>query len=359
MSSAVRTLSPDDETEEEKQLMKKWNSTSFFSKLAWRNIILLTLLHPAALYGLYLGVVSVKWSTIIYSSLIGYWSGFGITAGAHRLWTHRTYKAKLPLRIFLALANTIAFQTPLYVWARDHRVHHAFSETDADPHNANRGFFFSHMGWLMLKKHPYVTTRGRKIDLSDLKADPVVMLQYMLYIPVVVPVSFFLPPLLVSYWSGDPYWNCFFVSLTRYVIILHSTWLVNSAAHLYGNKPYDRYIGPVENKWVAFFAVGEGWHNYHHVFPQDYKTSELGGYKLNITTMFIDAMAWLGQAYDLKTVPDHVITGRAERTGDGSHKPQESHYQNNNTVISKSKSNIDTSTAKSMSNIDTSTAKSL
>jgi len=96
----------------------------------------------------------------------------------------------------------------------------------------------------------------------------------------------------------------------------------------------------VENKWVSFFAVGEGWHNYHHVFPYDYKTSELGGYKLNITTMFIDAMAWLGQAYDLKTVPEHVVASRAERTGDGTHKVPDAHYKNNN---------IDTATIKSKS----------
>lgn len=104
-------------------------------------------------------------------------SGLGITAGAHRLWAHRSYKAKWPLRLILMIFNTIAFQDAAYHWARDHRVHHKYSETDADPHNATRGFFFSHIGWLLCKKHPEVKAKGKGVDLSDLRADPILMFQ--------------------------------------------------------------------------------------------------------------------------------------------------------------------------------------
>jgi stearoyl-CoA desaturase (delta-9 desaturase) len=83
-----------------------------------------------------------------------------------------------------------------------------------------------------------------------------------------------------------------------------------------------RNISPVENVPVAIIAFGEGWHNYHHVFPWDYKTSELGEYKMNLTTGFIDFFAWLGWAYDLKTVPLELVKRRARRTGDGSHRKQ-------------------------------------
>lgn len=110
--------------------------------------------------------------------LLTYITGFGITAAAHRLWAHRAYKANLPMRIMLIIFNTIAFQNSVYVWARDHRVHHKFSETDADPHNATRGMFFSHIGWLMCKKHPEVKAKGKTIDMSDLEADPIVMFQH-------------------------------------------------------------------------------------------------------------------------------------------------------------------------------------
>lgn len=79
---------------------------------------------------------------------------FGITAGVHRLWSHRAYKARFPLRVFLAFCNSVSYQNSIYEWARDHRVHHKYTETNADPVNSKRGFFFSHVGWLCCKKHP-------------------------------------------------------------------------------------------------------------------------------------------------------------------------------------------------------------
>jgi stearoyl-CoA desaturase (delta-9 desaturase) len=113
--------------------------------------------------------------------LIGYIlcdvAGIGVTAGAHRLWAHRTYKAKLPLRILLAIGQTIALQNDIHEWVRDHRVHHKFTDTDADPHNSTRGFFFSHMGWLMVKKHKDVFIKGKTVDMSDVESDPVVRFQ--------------------------------------------------------------------------------------------------------------------------------------------------------------------------------------
>lgn len=106
--------------------------------------------------------------------LIGGVSGFGVTGGAHRFWTHRSYKANTLLRTILMLCFTVSGQNSIYEWVRDHRVHHKFSETDADPHNSNRGFFFAHVGWLMMHKHPEVVRKGKMLDLSDIMEDPVV-----------------------------------------------------------------------------------------------------------------------------------------------------------------------------------------
>lgn len=93
------------------------------------------------------------------------------------------------------------------------------------------------------------------------------------------------------------------------------TWLVNSAAHMWGRRPYDKHINPSENLGVVIGAIGEGYHNYHHTFPWDYATSELG-WRLNLTTIFIDTMAWLGLAYDLRVVSPDMIRNRKNRTGD-------------------------------------------
>jgi stearoyl-CoA desaturase (delta-9 desaturase) len=212
----------------------------------------------------------------------------------------------------------MAFQNHIYEWSRDHRVHHKYSETDADPHNAKRGFFFAHMGWLLTRKHPDVKAKGKGIDMSDLLADPVVKYQKMFYLPLVLLMCFFVP-MYVPYalWS-ESMWNAFFVcSILRYIMVLHSTWLVNSAAHMWGDKPYDREINPAENTFVAYAALGEGHHNYHHTFPWDYSASEWG-WKINMTSFFIDLWAKLGLAYDLKQVPKEIVAKRKKFNGDGS-----------------------------------------
>ncbi|TMW54346.1 hypothetical protein DOY81_000619 [Sarcophaga bullata] len=247
-------------------------------------------------------------------------SGLGITAGAHRLWAHRSYKAKWPLRLILMIFNTIAFQDAAYHWARDHRVHHKYSETDADPHNATRGFFFSHIGWLLCKKHPEVKAKGKGVDLSDLRQDKIIMFQKKYYMLLMPLLCFLLPTVIPMYFWNETFINSWFVAtMFRWCFILNVTWLVNSAAHKFGGKPYDKYINPAENPSVAILAFGEGWHNYHHVFPWDYKTAEFGQYSMNLTTAFIDFFAKIGWAYDLKTVSADIIKKRVKRTGDGTH----------------------------------------
>ncbi|KFM62060.1 Stearoyl-CoA desaturase 5, partial [Stegodyphus mimosarum] len=284
-------------------------------KIVWRNVILFAYLHLAALYGLYLMFVSAKWQTNVFAFFLYITSGLGVTAGAHRLWSHRSYKARLPLRIFLAFVYTIAFENDIYEWARDHRVHHKYSETDADPHNAKRGFFFAHIGWLLCRKHPDVIKRGKAIDLSDLMADPVVRFHRKHYLKLVLLCCFVMPTLIPMYCWGETFLNSFLIAtLFRLCFTLNQTWLVNSAAHMWGTQPYDITINPRQNALTVLGAVGEGFHNYHHTFPYDYATSEYG-VKYNLTTAFINTMAFLGLAYDRKTASKGAIEGRKARTG--------------------------------------------
>jgi stearoyl-CoA desaturase (delta-9 desaturase) len=228
-------------------------------------------------------------------------SGLGITAGCHRLWAHRSYSATLPLRIFLMLANSIANQGSIYHWSRDHRVHHKHSETNGDPHNATRGFFFAHVGWLFVKKHPDVIAAGKKLTFDDLEEDATVMLQKKLDPWGSLFMCYVFPALVAMLW-GEQFWLGFWVAgALRYVYVLHCTWLVNSAAHFFGERPYDPNINPAENPLVAVFAVGEGWHNWHHKYPYDYAASEFGWSKqYNPTKVFIDVCVKLGLASNLK-----------------------------------------------------------
>lgn len=293
---------------------------TFKTHIVWRNVIIFAYLHLGALYGLYLILTSAKLATFLFAFFLYQCTGIGITAGAHRLWAHKSYKATWQLRLLLTIFNTMAFQDAAIDWARDHRVHHKYSETDADPHNAKRGFFFAHVGWLLCRKHPEVKNKGRGIDMSDLQNDPILAFQKKYYFILMPLLCFIIPTVVpVMYWN-ETWTNAFFIAaVLRYTFTLNMTWLVNSAAHLFGNQPYDKYINPAENKGVAIMALGEGWHNYHHVFPWDYKTAELGNYRYNFTTAFIDFFAKIGWAYDLKSVSTDMVKKRVERTGDGSH----------------------------------------
>ncbi|XP_049870765.1 acyl-CoA Delta-9 desaturase-like isoform X2 [Pectinophora gossypiella] len=235
------------------------------------------------------------------SLLVAYTGSEGVTVGAHRLYSHKSFKAKPVLRAILILVQTIAGQNCIFIWSRDHRLHHRYSDTDADPHNSKRGFFFSHMGWLMTKKHPYVIEIGRKIDMSDLAADWMIMFQKRYYYYLYVPLSIILPVWVPVRYFGESIRTSFLVAyIFRWMTSLHGTWLVNSAAHLYGTRPYDKNLQPVESWFVSWLSLGEGWHNYHHVFPWDYKAAEFTRH-YNFTASLIRFFERIGLAYDLKT----------------------------------------------------------
>jgi stearoyl-CoA desaturase (delta-9 desaturase) len=246
------------------------------------------------------------------------------------------------------LCNSIANQGSIFHWSRDHRVHHKYTETDADPHNATRGFFFAHMGWLLVKKHENVVKAGREMDFSDLKEDPVVMFQKRLDPWFALYMCFVLPAQVASYFWGEEFWNGFFVAGgLRYCIVLHFTWLVNSAAHLYGDHPYDVLSYPAENPFVSWCSVGEGWHNWHHSksmssvgelflykrswthdlttslpfpfteYPFDYAASEFGiSSQFNPSKLFIDMLASVGLVWGRKRGTAAWAMGRARRDRD-------------------------------------------
>merc|ERR1712025_908161 len=169
-------------------------------------------------------------------------------------------------------------------------------------------------GWLMVRKHPAVLRFGKTIDMGDLERDKVVMFQHRHYLLCYLMCAFLVPTVIPALCWGEALHIAYFMAVVRYVAVLHFTWLVNSAAHFFGNKPYDVTIGPTENMAVSVLAMGEGFHNYHHTFPYDYSTSEWG-FSFNVTTLFIDAMAAIGQAYDLRKATEATVNARAARTG--------------------------------------------
>jgi stearoyl-CoA desaturase (delta-9 desaturase) len=204
-------------------------------------------------------------------------------------------------------------------WIRNHRTHHRYTDTNADPHNAKRGFFFSHIGWVMMKHHPAVKEYGKYVDVSDLAKDPVIRFADKHFALLMITLTFIFPFLLPIYGWNESWTVALTAVFFRYLWVLHATCSVNSFAHIWGYRPYDRAIEPKENLMVSMFAFGEGWHNYHHCFPWDYKASEYGLF--NPATTFINLMAWLGLAYNLKTPSEKIVQKYCVNKGDGTSCP--------------------------------------
>ncbi|OQS05279.1 acyl-CoA desaturase [Thraustotheca clavata] len=280
----------------------------------WPMVFYITFCHALAIAGIY-AIPKCSWSTLAFTFVLAELSGLGITGGAHRLWSHRAFKAHWTVRVFLMLCNMVANQGTVYHWSRDHRVHHKYSESDADPHNALRGMFFAHMGWLLVKKDPKVIEAGNKLKCDDLLEMFEIRWQMKLNPWGNLFMSFAFPMIVCNYYFNESLWNGLVVAgFLRYVAILHCTWLVNSAAHFYGETPYDPNIHPTENAIVALLAIGEGWHNWHHVFPYDYAASEFGiASQYNPTKLFIDTCAKLGLVTNRKRALKAWEQRRAKR----------------------------------------------
>nr|UEN71131.1 acyl-CoA delta(11) desaturase 1 [Glyphodes pyloalis] len=225
----------------------------------------------------------------------------------------------MPLQVILMIFNTLAHQNSVAHWVRDHRLHHRYSDTDGDPHNASRGVFYCHIGWLLTSKSEEVIRRGKKIDMSDIYNNPVLRFQDKYAFPFMETVCFLLPAVVPAYFWGESFIIAYHVNMFRYVLNLQTSLCANSVSHMIGNRAYDKNILPTNNLLINVMALGDGFHNFHHAFPWDFRSAELGNNYFNITTWFIEFFAWIGLAYDLKATPADIVQKRKERVGDGTY----------------------------------------
>ena len=275
------------------------NRYKFKTEVNWPMCFYLLSTHLAAIIGL----LKIKSFYTLFEVFIWYQiCGWGVTVGMHRLWSHRSFKAKTPTKILLMILASMSNQGSIYHWCRDHRTHHKNSDSEGDPHDITRGFFYSHMGWLMLKKDKAVIDAGKKLNCEDLLNEWVIKLNYQLN-PLWNQFWCFIIPGLYGLWRFNSFWDGLLIfGALRWVLELHATWCVNSVAHTFGYKPY-KNIPPSESLVTSLLSNGEGWHNWHHTYPYDYAASE-DSYFINHSTLFIDFLWFIGQTYDHKR---HVL----------------------------------------------------
>lgn len=268
------------------------------TKTGW----MLLAIHSQAFTGVFL-IHNIAFYTVVLQMAMYSIGVLGVTAGYHRLWCHQSYKASRGLEWLLMIFGTTSGQGTALWWCKGHRTHHRNEDKLADPYSIARGFWYAHVGWLLWE--PPVETQKEldKTTVGDLEANPILRIQTRLYLPMFIMFSVLLPMAVAAIWN-DAY-NAFWSSIIRIVLLLHATWSVNSFAHIGGNKPYKQILQASESPIVSLVTFGEGWHNFHHSFPKDYRASEPNKY--NPTTWFIDAMAMLGLARDRHYKSDRTV----------------------------------------------------
>jgi stearoyl-CoA desaturase (delta-9 desaturase) len=226
-----------------------------------------------------------------------------ITAGYHRLWSHSAYKAHPALRFIFALGGACALQNDCLTWASDHRRHHLHvDDNEKDPYSANKGFWYAHFEWMI---RDYEATREDLTNAKDLLKDPILVWQRKHYLVLMLLMNIGLPVLL-GWLHGDIWGSLMLAGFLRLFLSQHFTYLINSAAHFWGNKTYDPKQTARDNWFIALFTFGEGYHNYHHTFAWDYRNG-IKWYHYDPTKWLIKTCSWLKLASNLRTCSRYRI----------------------------------------------------
>ncbi|MFQ3218991.1 MAG: stearoyl-CoA desaturase (delta-9 desaturase) [Paraglaciecola sp.] len=241
---------------------------------------------------------------IISCIVLVYFSGMSITAGYHRLWAHKAYEANGLVKVVLAIGGAMALQNSILHWTSDHRVHHKHVDNnDKDPYSAQKGFWYSHMGWMLRE---YQTRNYSDYsNCRDLQKDKIVMWQHKYYLPIMLTANFGIP-LLLGWLNSDLWGMLLLAGFFRLVVVHHVTFFINSLAHMWGHQPYTDKNSAKDNGILAFFTFGEGYHNYHHIFEYDYRNG-IKWWQFDPTKWLIRGLACIGWTKNLRRCPEERI----------------------------------------------------
>ena len=280
-----------------------WTWDNWYKHLNWLNITLVIII-PAIGWLLYLmGAVPLRKETLLFAVAYYGVGGISITAGYHRLWSHRSYSAKWPLRLFFAFFGAASVEGSIKWWAHSHRLHHRYTDTPRDPYDARRGLFYSHMGWMIMKPNPKYRARA---DITDLTDDWIVRFQHRHYLPIMILSAFVVPTVACGYLFNDYLGGFLYAGILRVFMVQQATFCINSLAHYLGTQPFDDKRTPRDNWITALVTFGEGYHNFHHEFPSDYRNA-IKWYQYDPTKVFIYLNSLIGQATDLKRFSQNAI----------------------------------------------------
>lgn len=274
-------------------------------EINWVPVLFLTIYQSLLLIGLpfYFYYYTPSIALFIISFILLYLTGFSITAGYHRYYAHKSYKTNTFIESIILFFGAMTAQGSALRWAFDHRIHHAHVDTDEDPYNINRGFWYAHFTWIIDKP--------REIEsriVPDLLKNKLVIFQHN-HIGKLVVFTNALAFLFVG-WLLNDYMGAFVISLwLRMFALHHFTWFINSLAHMWGDKPFSQEQTAVNNYFLAMLTFGEGYHNFHHTFANDYRNG-VRWYQFDPTKWLIWTLHKLNLVHSLKRIDPTTIKKR-------------------------------------------------
>lgn len=275
-------------------------------QMIWINIAFFAVTTLIALIGapLYVARFGLHPATACLSVFYMIAGGMSITAGYHRLYAHASYKAHPMVQFLLLFFGAASYEQSAFDWASQHRTHHRYVDTPRDPYSIRKGFFYAHIGWLLFWKHP-----AHYENVKDLRRNRLVMHQHDYYY-YWAALSGIVLPVLIGFAWGDPAGAFVLAVCARLFLVHQATFCINSVCHTFGRATYDIYSSARDHWLVALITNGEGYHNFHHHFPCDYRNG-VRWYQWDPTKWLILLLAKTGAAYDLKKVSKfRIISAR-------------------------------------------------
>jgi len=241
-----------------------------------------------------------KLSVLIVALIMLFLTGLSITAGYHRLYSHRSYKVKKIAEWPLLFFATVAGEGSALQWAQDHRLHHKYSDTDKDPYTVKDGFFHAHFIWLFRRP----LGRNEKV-VQDLLRSKLLLFQDKYY-----DFLYLTSNIVLAYTFGlllnDMLGSFLFIWGVRTLLMHHATWSINSFAHYWGERRYSKEETAVDNAIIALITFGEGYHSYHHCFATDYRNGRRW-WHFDPTKWLIWTLERFKLAFNLRRVPSYTV----------------------------------------------------
>jgi stearoyl-CoA desaturase (Delta-9 desaturase) len=273
------------------------------SRRSWVNILFLSLTPVIGIVGTaaYAIAFGVRWwEPALFVVLFGLVS-FSVTAGYHRCFAHKAYVCHPAVQVFYLFFGAMALQNSALKWSSDHRDHHRYVDRDWDPYGIQRGGLWAHILWLFYTEPPERTYD----NVPDLQANRLVRWQFRFNGAIGIIAGLGIPTLIGAFF-GRPVGGLLWGGFLRIALIHHTTFLVNSVAHLYGTRPYTEASSARDNALLSLVTNGEGYHNFHHKFPSDFRNG-VRWYQWDPTKWLIELLGMTGLARDLKRTPESVI----------------------------------------------------